>query len=212
MTPGPVNFNPKQSSTAMQKTGPEHRRNIPVPDGGGILSALWRITWLLTARWTPNALNLWRRLLLRLFGARVGSRVFIHPSSTIRYPWHLSIGDRTFIHHRVLIDCNGPVSIGQDNHISQYTHLCTGTRNYTDLRMQILPQPITLSDRVWLAADVFIGPGVSIGSDTIVGARASIFGDLPDAVIAVGDGPTQIRARDDLAQNNVATPDTPPSN
>ena len=47
MTPGPVNFNPKQSSTAMQKTGPEHRRNIPVPDGDGILSALWRITWLL---------------------------------------------------------------------------------------------------------------------------------------------------------------------
>ena len=38
----------------------------------------------------------------------------------------------------------------------------------------------------WIAADVFVGPGVSVGDRTIVGARSSVFKSLPPDIIAVG--------------------------
>ena len=52
---------------------------------------------------------------------------------------------------------------------------------------------ITIGPRAWIAADVFVGPGVTIGEGTVVGARASVFKDLPEWTVCVGNPAAPIR-------------------
>ena len=53
---------------------------------------LWALAWPLF-RLSPRPLWGWRRLLLRLFGARVGRDVRIHPTVRFFAPWAFEIGD-----------------------------------------------------------------------------------------------------------------------
>src|SRR6202020_1423278 len=53
-------------------------------------------------------------------------------------------------------------------------------------------EPIAIADNVWLGAGVIVCPGVSIGSDTVVGAGAVVTRDLPAGVVAFGK-PARVR-------------------
>lgn len=53
--------------------------------------------------------------------------------------------------------------------------------------MPLIAAPITLGERVWITADVFVGPGVTIGDGTVVTARSSVFNDLPAWMVASGN-------------------------
>ena len=46
--------------------------------------------------------------------------------------------------------------------------------------------PITVGDNVWIGANVSVLPGVSIGSNTIIGAGSVVNKDIPDGVVAAG--------------------------
>ena len=54
--------------------------------------------------------------------------------------------------------------------------------------------PITLGDNVWLGGGVIVCPGVTIGSDTVVGAGAVVTRDLPAGVVALG-APARVHRR-----------------
>ena len=45
---------------------------------------------------------------------------------------------------------------------------------------------ITIEDECWLATDTYVAPGIKIGSGTVVGARSSVFSDLPANKVCVG--------------------------
>ena len=47
--------------------------------------------------------------------------------------------------------------------------------------------PITVGDNVWFGASVTVLPGVSIGSNTVIGAGSVVNRDIPVGVIAVGN-------------------------
>ena len=47
--------------------------------------------------------------------------------------------------------------------------------------------PITIGDNCWIGADVTILPGVSIGANTVIGAKSVVTKDIPDHVLAVGN-------------------------
>ena len=46
---------------------------------------------------------------------------------------------------------------------------------------------MTIGDRVWVGGSVTILGGVTIGSDTIIGAGSVVTHDIPSGVIAVGN-------------------------
>jgi putative colanic acid biosynthesis acetyltransferase WcaF len=56
---------------------------------------------------------------------------------------------------------------------------------------------------VWVAADAFVGPGVTIGSRSVLGARSSAFGDLPADVVAVGNPAKVIKRREFTGEGSV---------
>ena len=176
---------------------PGKRIFLPQTVAGRAASLVWSVVRVLLFHSTPNVFNGWRRLLLRLFGARVHPSAFIDRTARIHFPWNLTIGPNVRIFHRVVINCMGPIEIGSGAKLSQDTHLCAGTHAYKQTHMPIHPTPIKIGSDVWLAADVFIGPGVSIGDRAIIGARASVFRDIPPNVIAYGDPAKPVRSRDE---------------
>ena len=139
-----------------------------------------------------------RRRMLRLFGASIHPTARIRPSVIISHPWLLEIGAHSVVGDHAILFCLGPIIIGDRCTISQYSHICSGSHDYTKRSMPLITDPINIEDDVWIAADVFVGPGVTIGSDTVVGARSTVMHDLPSGSVCVGDsakpiGPRQVK-------------------
>src|SRR5439155_26816529 len=101
----------------------------------------------------------WRRLLLRAFGARLGTAAAVHSSTRIVHPWLLEIGHWSNVGPSTTIYNLGPVKIGDHTVISQECYLCAGTHDYTKPDLHLLRPPIVIGDGVWIAAGAFIGPG-----------------------------------------------------
>jgi putative colanic acid biosynthesis acetyltransferase WcaF len=149
-----------------------------------------RILWVLARpafRFSPRPFFAWRRLLLRLFGARVGAAVNVYGSAVITMPWNLDIGDSSAIGEGALIYNLGRVSIGSRVTVSQRAHLCAGTHDHTRRDMQLLKPPISVENDAWICADAFVGPGVTVGAGAVVGARAVAVKDVPAWTVVVGN-------------------------
>jgi putative colanic acid biosynthesis acetyltransferase WcaF len=53
--------------------------------------------------------------------------------------------------------------------------------------MPLVARPIVIGENAWLGADVFVGPGVSIGELCVVGARSVVVKDLPARTVCAGN-------------------------
>jgi len=137
----------------------------------------------------------WRRFLLRLFGAQIGKNVLVRPTARFTYPWKIIIGDHSWIGDDAVLYSLGDIVIGSNVVISQRSYVCTGTHDWNVPSFDIVAEKIVIHNEAWVATDVFIGPGVTIGKGTVVGARSSVLGELPSMVIAVGTPAKPIRAR-----------------
>lgn len=157
------------------------------------LRAVWTVVWLLLFRPTPRTCHCWRRFLLTLFGAKIGKPVYLYPTARIWAPWNLEMGDHSTLADYVDCYCVDKIRIGSFSTISQYTFLCTASHDYTDPgiftgpQMPLVTAPITIGDRVWITADVFVAPGVKIADGAVVLARSSVFHDLPEWTVAAGN-------------------------
>ena len=147
---------------------------------------LWRLAHPLFA-WSPRPFWGWRRLLLRLFGARIGREVHVHPSVRITIPWNISIGDQTAVGDRAILYALGSITLGERVTISQGAHLCAGTHDHRDPAMPLLKPPIFIERDAWICADAFVGPGVRIGAHAIIGARCVVMKDVAPGMTMVGN-------------------------
>lgn len=161
---------------------------------------LGRFAWTLAGPlflWSPRPFWIWRRFLLRMFGAHVGRDVRIHPTVSIEIPWNLRIGEQTGIGDRVILYALGTITIGARVTVSQGAHLCAGTHDWRRADMPLLKSSIRIEDEVWVCADAFLGPGITVGEAAIVGARAVVMRDVPSGIIVAGNPAMRIGARDD---------------
>jgi putative colanic acid biosynthesis acetyltransferase WcaF len=156
---------------------------------------LWWLTDALVFRSSPQIFYGWRRLLLKLFGAKIGIGVIVRPGVKITYPWKLSIGDYSWLGDGVELYTLGQITIGKNAVVSQKSYLCTGSHDYTSLNFDIYARPIIIEDEVWLATDVFVGPGVTIGKGSVVGARSAVFKDLEGGFVYAGNPLLKIKQR-----------------
>ena len=70
--------------------------------------------------------------------------------------------------------------------ISQYAHPCAGNHDIYSKDFKLLKTPITIGNMVWIATDVFVAPGVSIGDRSVIYARSVVINDVPGDCIAGG--------------------------
>lgn len=157
--------------------------------------AVWSLTWLVLASWTPPFMNAWRLLLLRLFGADVASTAKIYGSARIWYPPNLRVGPFACIGPRVIVYCMAPISLGAYALVSQGAHLCGGTHDIDDPHFQLRASPITIGVRAWVAAEAFVSPGVEVGEGAVLGARGVATSDLKPWMVYRGNPATLFRRR-----------------
>ena len=177
---------------------PRFRSNQDSSFGFGhrMLRGLWGIVWLLAFRPTPRPFHAWRRFLLRLFGAKIGRGAKVFQSAQIWAPWNLTLADSAVIGPDVDCYCVAPITVGEQSTVSQYCYLCSATHDFEDPDFKLVAQPIVIKDQVWLCADVFVGQGVTIGQGAVVGARSSVFTDLPAWKVCLGSPAKPYRDRD----------------
>lgn len=159
-----------------------------------------RIAWLLVShtvyRCFPTVyLRSIRNLILRAFGCSIPLKTLVYPSCRIYAPWLLSVGRNSCIGPRTEIYNKAPVTIGDNSVVSQGTFLCTASHDISCLMLPLVTKPINIGDNVWLAADTFIGPGVSVGDGAVLGARAALFKDLAPWSVAGGNPAVVIKSR-----------------
>ena len=177
----------------------QHLNHFKLPDNfrgkNKFIVQLWWIVQSLFFNTSPQFMFGWRRFLLRLFGSKIGCNVKIRPSVKVTYPWKLTIGDYSWIGDEVILYNLGKIEIGDNVVISQRSYLCTGSHDYLNESFSIFEKKIIINDECWLAKDVFVAPGVTIGRGTVVGARSSVFNDLPSNKVCLGTPAKVLRNR-----------------
>jgi len=139
-----------------------------------LIRAVWGLVYLLLFRISPRPFHVWRSFLLRLFGAKLGRDVHVYPSVKIWAPWNLIVGNCVGIGDGATIYNMDKIIIGDNSVISQGTHLCTGSHDFNAPNFQLITSPISIGNHVWLCAESFVGPGVSIADGSVVAARGVV--------------------------------------
>ena len=57
---------------------------------------------------------------------------------------------------------------------------------------------LIIEDEVWIASDVFVAPGVTIKRGAIIGARSSVFDDMPESMICFGYPAKPVKHRNSI--------------
>jgi putative colanic acid biosynthesis acetyltransferase WcaF len=177
---------------------------LPYTTGEYVRRLAWQLVQATVYRWAPRRAYGWRRMWLRAFGARIGHGVRIRPRVTVFHPWLLDVGDFCGLAEDVVVYNLGPVTIGRQTAISQGAYLCAGTHDHTRPDLPLLQPPVRIGAGVWVAAQAFIGPGVTIGDNAVIAARAVVVQDIPPGVIAAGNPAAVVKRRP-------MTPISPPS-
>lgn len=199
----PADSSPPPSDADATPAGndePAPAQHQPEPSPWSFRAKVARVAWMVVGR-TLFRLSFhnwyaYRAVLLRLFGADIGTGTAIRPTVRIEIPWMLRIEDGASIGDHAIIYSLGPTRIGARSIVSQYAHLCAGTHDYTDRSFRLIRSPITLGDDVWIGADAFIGPGVTVGDRTVVGARSSLYKDAEPGKVYVGNPAHPIKDRE----------------
>lgn len=161
-----------------------------------IIRLLWGIVWGLLARPLPRSLGLgWKRSLLRLFGAKIHPTAVVYSSAKIYFPRNLIMDAYSCLASDV--DCYNVdvIHIGANTTVSQGTFLCTASHDITNPLNPLITAPILIEDQAWVAADAFVGMGVTIGQGAVVGARAAVFKDVEPWTVVGGNPAKFIKKR-----------------
>jgi putative colanic acid biosynthesis acetyltransferase WcaF len=173
-------------------TSPHSRREI-------LARWLWLLVEKTVFRWSPRPCHGWRAWLLACFGAQIAriGQVVVFPTVTVHFPWKLTLEPRAMLGPHVRVYNLAPIRLGYGANVSQFTHLCAGDHDYTQWALPVVCAPISIGDNAWVAADVFVGPGVQIGDLAVVGARSVVVTDLPPRKICVGQPCRPVKDRPD---------------
>lgn len=159
---------------------------------------LRRVLWVfgsVAIRLSPRPCFAWRRMLLRLFGAKVGREVHLYPSTRIYMPWNVEIGDWAALGEDVFIYSLGKVHIGAGVALAYRAHVCAGSHDFSDPALPLMKPPVVIEDGAWVGTEAFIGPGTTVCKGAIVGARAVVVKDVPPMHIVAGNPARQIGTR-----------------
>lgn len=139
--------------------------------------------------------SVFKCILLRMFGAEVGSSVVVKPNVKIKYPWLLSVGDFSWIGELVWIDNLVGVSIGENCCISQGAYILTGNHDYTKYDFPLRLGSVCLESGVWLGAKSIVCPGVKLGENAILTVGSIANKNVPKSSIYQGNPAVFVRAR-----------------
>ena len=88
-----------------------------------------------------------------------------------------------------MLDC-GQITIGNNTLLGPNVSMYSANHSLdAEERIEgaLIPEPITIGDRVWIGGGSTILSGVTIGDDTVIGAGSVVTHDIPSGVVAAGN-------------------------
>lgn len=151
-----------------------------------LIRLIWNLCWNIV-RYLPKQLSFVKVFVLRVFGAKIGSKCLIDFGVKIWIPWNLDLSDGfVAIGRNVEIYNYAKIEIGKMTVISQYSYLITGTHDYTNPVFPLIWKPISIGSEVWVAAGSWVFPGVSIGEGAVIAARSNVTKNMPSWQVCAG--------------------------
>lgn len=131
-----------------------------------------------------------REELIRGMLGRIGDSFLIHSPFRCDFGKHIFIGKHFISNFNLTILDEAIVTIGDNVFIGPNCGIYT-------INHALLPDqrnagvmkaaPVTIGNDVWLAADVKVLPGVTIGDGAVIGAGSVVTRDIPPRVLAAGN-------------------------
>lgn len=140
-------------------------------------------------RTRPSNLKRRQRLLQAIIG-KMGDNCYIEPNLFCSYGFNLEVGNHFFANSNCFFMDDAKIRFG--NHIfigpncSFYTAQHPIHPEQRNLKIERC-LPITVGDNVWFGGNCVVLPGVTIGSNTVIGAGSVVTHDIPDNVVAAGN-------------------------
>lgn len=170
----------------MKVEGRRYIDTIPLRNRVGRLA--WGVAWALLFRpFAGRPFRYWRVFVLRCFGARIGKRCSIYANVRVWAPWNLRLGDYVAVGPGAELYAVDTITVGSMVTISQRAYLCTASHDITRLLKPLIHRPIVIGDCAWVAAEAFVGMGVTVGEGAVVGARAVVAKDVAPWAVVVGN-------------------------
>lgn len=160
-----------------------------------VIRLVWSVAWLVFARFTPPQFHAWRRLVLIAFGARIAPGARVHGSVAVWLPANLELGENCLIGPGVRLYNQGRIRIGARSIISQGAHICASSHDLHHPHFQLVLRPVTIGEQCWVAAEAFVGPGVTMQDRSVLGARGALLSDAEADMIYRGNPAAAIRRR-----------------
>ncbi|MCO7124484.1 sugar O-acetyltransferase [Sporolactobacillus shoreicorticis] len=137
----------------------------------------------------PRNLEKRSQIIENLFGA-TGKHFFVEIPFHCDYGFNIEIGENFFCNNNcTLLDCNR-ITIGDNVLFAPNVGIYTaGHCIDPELRLnkQEYTAPVHIGDNVWIGANASVLPGVSIGTNVVIGAGSVVTHDIPDNCVAVGN-------------------------
>ena len=156
---------------------------------------IWEYTWQLLCQWTPKPFNRWRLFILRLFGATLHGKPFVHQRARITLPWNLIMHDHACLGDRAHAYSLDKIEIHEGATIAQEAYLCTGTHDFNTPALPLQPSPITIEANAFIGARAFVLPGLTVGEGAVVGACSVVTRDVEPGTRVAGNPARTIAAK-----------------
>lgn len=156
---------------------------------------LWHFIYVLLFRTSPRPLHVWRSMLLRLFGAKMGPDCHIYPKAVIWAPWNLICEDVVGVADEAIIYNPSPITLESHCIISQQAYLCGATHDYDDPTFPMISRPITVGRYAWICARATVLLGVTVGEGAVLGLGSVASKNLEPWTVYAGLPAKEIRER-----------------
>jgi putative colanic acid biosynthesis acetyltransferase WcaF len=179
----------------LQADNPELTTTAPPDLWDKVRRWVWGVAWLLLYRPTTVPLHRWRVGVLRLFGAHIESGARPYPTARIWAPWNLTMERKSCLGPGVECYSVAPIVLRSGAIVSQRAVLCSAGHDPHDPAFPLVVGAIQIGAGAWVAMDAFVGPGITIGKDAVVAARAVVVRNVRDNLIVAGNPAKEVGSR-----------------
>ncbi len=149
---------------------------------------------------TPPSKSEERNAILQKLLGKCGEETIIESNFFCDYGYNISVGKNFFANYNcVILDC-APVKFGDNVLIGPGCGFYTAIHPIdAEERSTLLEsaKPITVGNDVWFGGNVTVLPGVTIGSNVVIGAGSVVTKNIPSNVVVVGNPCKVIRTLED---------------
>ena len=144
----------------------------------------FEVTLLWVLGYVPS--HVFRRLLFKAAGVKIGKKSTIHIGCRFYYPQNIAIGEGTVIGDHATLDGRAPLKIGNHVDIASQVMIYNSEHDVHAPDMRSIEEPVEIGDYVFVGPRAIILPGVKMGTGAVVAAGAVVTKNVPERAIVGG--------------------------